>query len=284
MGTISSVPRLAGSSACRKAVESRWCITCGQPDAVACAPRKPSLRRRTQALDCVAMDALGMHTCGGVPRRRVDARSGPWRETAPSASRVRAAAAPSRSRRPDRSCARARCARGPRCAGSDSVARSPQSAPAPRTAPARSARPPGLQLDADRVVVAVVAPPVAGAPACQARSSQTTNCISAPSRRMKKCAETCMPRICWKYGCASQSSVLVNRRSHLVAAVLAGRQADRVHHHQVDVRARGARPELGEAMRRARYQPCCPGSAGSAPAPGHRLLAAGRDDPSRAMR
>jgi hypothetical protein len=36
-------------------------------------------------------------------------------------------------------------------------------------------------------------------PACQARSSQPTNCRISPSRRTKKCAETCSPRRPSKY-------------------------------------------------------------------------------------
>ncbi len=51
------------------------------------------------------------------------------------------------------------------------------------------------------------------APACQARSSQDTNCSTAPSRRTRKCADTRRPRMPSKYGCASQSRRLVNSRS-----------------------------------------------------------------------
>src|SRR5688500_14223359 len=51
------------------------------------------------------------------------------------------------------------------------------------------------------------------APACHARRAGGTNCTSSPSRRTRKCADTRMPWIPRKYGCAAGSSRLVNRRS-----------------------------------------------------------------------
>src|SRR6266508_1099726 len=50
-------------------------------------------------------------------------------------------------------------------------------------------------------------------PACHARRSTGTNCTSSPSRRMRKCDETRRSAISRKYGCASGSRRLVNRRS-----------------------------------------------------------------------
>ena len=55
-----------------------------------------------------------------------------------------------------------------------------------------------LELNADRVVVAGIAPPVVGTAACQARRPTSTNCHSTPVRVMKKCVDTSRPRICWK--------------------------------------------------------------------------------------
>src|SRR5688572_17022558 len=51
------------------------------------------------------------------------------------------------------------------------------------------------------------------APACHARRSTGTNWITAPSRRTRKWADTLRPQISRKYGCASGSRQLVNRRS-----------------------------------------------------------------------
>src|SRR4051794_4233044 len=55
-----------------------------------------------------------------------------------------------------------------------------------------------FELDATESSLQFSRPRYADRPACHARASQLTNCSSAPSRRMKKCADTCMPRICWK--------------------------------------------------------------------------------------
>src|SRR5207244_5350839 len=51
------------------------------------------------------------------------------------------------------------------------------------------------------------------APACQARMPQATNCVTDPSRRMTKCAETSSPAMSRKYGCADRSSLPRKRSS-----------------------------------------------------------------------
>ena len=101
------------------------------------------------------------------------------------------------------------------------------------------------------------------APACQARSSHETNCSSSPSRRTRKCAETVEAADRREVRMRVPVERVGEQPLDRVAAVFAGRQADRMDHHQVDVVAagRGAEVRRRDAARCAQPAAALPGAA-----------------------
>src|SRR5439155_1009033 len=89
------------------------------------------------------------------------------------------------------------------------------------------------------------------APACHARRSTGTNCSSSPSRRTRKCADSCRVAMSRKYGCAAGSSRLVKRRSIASPPYCPGGKLIECRTRSVIAAPGGRSSQFGEAIYRA---------------------------------
>ena len=157
-----------------------------------------------------------------------------------------------------RECPRRRSASAVYCAGSKAVPSRPSSS-TPIEKSLQFARP--RQADG---------------PACQARRSQDTNCSSSPSRRITKWDETSQAADRLEVGMRIPVEPVGEQALDGVVAVLARRQADRMHEQQVDGHARRAVArswEIGSGVRpttslRASVPCACPPSTACHARPG----------------